>query len=261
MAGLLLCMGIWTAWAWVQRAETVGGRTSAPSAAARTVQNIACIGACENVTVTSDQEPGRVYLENTAFDACIPVTLWANRVREDQIGVNGFLFHRGGQVNLRPITVDGSGGENMAVRMVMKDAAPTLKDENLPAVFSFTLRDQGDWNLIDSASFAAENGSGMSVNTEYASGVVTMYDGCSENARNLVTYALYQAPELVWEGSEQTYLVTIVRRGTYGESIEAQDVKVFERIYTQAELEASSILVEAIDDDVTLRFELVVGGE
>lgn len=255
IGALAFCLGVWVLWSQLQGATT--GDMGFPTADQRTVQNVACSGPCENVTLTSDQEPGKVYLENTNYDACIPVTLWANRMREDQVGVNGYLFDRGAQINLRPITVDTSAGESVAVRMVMADAMPTWYEGELPAVFSFSLKDQGDWNLIDAETFVAERAEGMSVDTEYASGVVVMHDGCSDNAKDLVTYALYQSPELVWPGSEQTYLVTIVRRGTYGESTETEDAKIFERIYTQSELEAQSISVEAVDGDVTLTFDLV----
>jgi hypothetical protein len=254
VAALAVCLGGWVLW---HRAYETTGDLGLPTAEQRTVQNVTCSGSCSNVTLTSDQEPGKVYLENTAYDSCIPVTLWANRMREDQVGVNGYLFDRGAQVNLRPITVDTSAGDTVAVRMVMADAVPSWYEGELPAVLSFSLKDQGDWNLIDAESFSVENGAGMSVSTEYASGVVMMADGCSENAKDLVTYALYQSPELVWSGSEQTYLVFIVRRGMYGESTETEDVTIFERIYTQSELEAQSITVEAVDGDVTLTFDLV----
>ncbi len=252
---LAVCLGIWQFWWSIQ--NTMTGIPTLPMASARTVANVSCSGSCEKVTVTSDQEPGRVYLENTAFDSCIPVTLWANRMREEQIGVNGYAFDQGGQINLRPITVDASSGEQIAVRMVMADAVPEWYEQTLPAVFSFIVKDEGDWNMIDAESFVVEHGEGMSVSTEYLSGSVTLYDGCSENAKNLVTYTLYQSPELAWPGSEQTYLVFLVRRGTYGASEESADVKIFERVYTQGELEAEAITVEAVDGDVTLTFDLV----
>ena len=255
IVALAVCLGGWVLWGRFHGATT--GDLGIPTAEQRTVQNVACRGSCGNVTLTSDQEPGKVYLENNAYDSCIPVTLWANRMREDQVGVNGYLFDRGAQVNLRPVTVDTSAGEHGAVRFGMADVVPSWYENTLSAVFSFSLKDQGDLNLIDAESFSVEYGEGMSVDTEYASGVVTMADGCSESAKSLVTYALYQSPELVWPGSEQTYLVFIVRRGTYGESNATQDVRIFERMYTQSELEAQSIAVEAVDGEVTLTFDLV----
>jgi hypothetical protein len=252
---LAFCLGIWAMWGRYSGMTT--GDMGMPTAEQRTVANAVCRGSCANVTLTSDQEPGKVYVENTAFGSCIPVSLWANRMREDQVGVNGYLFDHGAQISLRPITVDTSAGENVAVRLVMADAMPLWYEGELPAVFSFSLKDRGDWNLIDAESFRVQNGDGMSVDTEYASGVVSMHDGCAENAKDLVTYALYQSPELVWPGSEQTYLVTIVRRGTYGESNDTEDVKIFERTYTQNELVAQSISVEATDGGVTFAFDLV----
>ncbi len=126
-----------------------------------------------------------------AYDLCIPVTLWANRIREDQVGVNGHFFDRGVQVNFRPITVDTSAGENVMVHMVMADVVPSWYEGERSAVFTFSLKDHGDWNLIDAESFSVENGEGVRVHTEYASGPVTMVDGCSENAKALATYTLW----------------------------------------------------------------------
>ncbi len=255
IGALTVSLGVWSVWHLMD--GTITGDLGFPAAEQRLVQNVACSGSCENITLASDQEPGKVYLENAKYDSCIPVTLWANRMREDQVGVNGYLFDHGGQISLRPITVDTSAGEHVAVRMVIADAMPEWYEGELSAVFSFSLKDRGDWNLIDAETFVAENADGMSVDTEYASGVVPMHDGCSENAKGLVTYALYQSPELVWPGSEQTYLVFIDRRGTYGESTDAESIRIFERVYTQSELEAQSIPVEAVDGDVTLSFDLV----
>ena len=252
---LALCLGIWQFWWSVQ--NTMTGMSNIPMADQRIVTNISCSGTCDAVTVTSDQEPGKVYLENTAYDSCVSVTLWANRMREGQIGVNGYVFDQGGQMNLRPITVDATFGEQTAVRMVMADAVPAWYEKTLPAIFSFIVNDEGDWNLIDAETFAVEHGEGMRVSTDNESGSVTLHDGCSESAKNLVTYALYQSPEVVWPGSEQTYLVFLVRRGAYGVSEALGDVKIFERVYTQRELEAESISVEAVDGDVTVSFELV----
>jgi hypothetical protein len=255
LVALAVCLGSWAIWGRFRGVTT--GDMGTPTAEQRVVQNMLCSGLCENVTVTSEQEPGKVYLENTAYDSCIPVTLWANRMRENQVGVNGYFFDQGAQVNLRPTTLDTSAGESAVVRMAMADVVPSWYEEKSDAVFSFSLQQQDDWNLIDAASFSVENGEGIRVNTEYATGVVTMADDCSENADGLITYALYQSPELVWPGSEQAYLVSVVRRGGSGEREQEHGVKIFERIYTQAELEARSIAVEVVDGDVMLSFELV----
>lgn len=255
IGALGICLLGWVLWDIAYGVDVDDYETQ--TAEERVVQHVACSGACANVMVTSDQEPGKIYWDNTAYDTCIPVALWANRMREGQVGVNGYFFDRGAQVNFRPITVDTSAGENVQVRVVMADVVPAWYEGKLSAEFSFSLRDQGDWNLIDAETFTVERGEGVSVRTEYASGVVPLTDGCTENAKALVTYVLYQAPELAWSGSEQTHLVFIDRRGTYGEGDVEESARIFERVYTQNELDAESIAVEATDGDVKLSFDLV----
>lgn len=224
----------------------------------RNVQNAACSGDCDHVSLTSDQYPGVIFVSSSATSAsCIPVTLWANRMREDQIGVNGFAFYEGGQKNLPPVTVDGDALDGRAIPFSVSSSSIDSDLEAEIAVFNIHLRDSGDLNLIDSEKFDEENGYGFLVSTDYESGSVTLFDGCSTDAKEEQIYALYQAPEVVPPGEDKTYLVSVTRRGMYGASEENQDAVIFEKIFSSTELQENIVHIRAVDGDVTFDFDLV----
>ena len=59
-----------------------------------------------------------------------------------------------------------------------------------------------------------------------------MADGCSESAKSLVTYALYNL-RTVWPGSEQTYLVFIVRRRHTGKATQHKTFEFLNAVHAE----------------------------
>ncbi|MFA6017582.1 MAG: hypothetical protein WCT28_04040 [Patescibacteria group bacterium] len=222
----------------------------------RSVQNAVCSGDCDHVSLTSDEQPGVIFVSSLETSAsCIPVTLWANRMREDQIGINGFAFYKGWQKNLAPVTVNSDALDGRAIPFSVSSSS--IDSEADVAVFDVYLRDSGDWNLIDSEKFDEENGHGFSVSTDYESGSVTLFDGCGADAKEEKIYALYQDPEVVPPGEDKTYFVSITRRGIYGASEESQDAVIFEKIFSSVELQENVIHIRAVDGEITFDFDLV----
>lgn len=254
LALLLLVGGSFLLWNWRHGTTGDGAFVTLEH---RVIDNVTCSGSCEHVQLTSDQYPGTVYFSSEDTLSCIPVVLWANQIRDDQVGMNGYAFYDGGQVNLRPITVDASALDGDPVMIRVPRTVEGSTQDSDAGVFSVQLRNTGEWNLIDPSSFHADSGEGFVVKTDNNSGMIELWNGCSDAARNIATYVIYQAPDLAFAGEDPVYRVSVTRRGAYGESQEEADVTVFEHLYSSQDMTHDSVHVDVTDGERTFGFDLV----
>lgn len=225
----------------------------------RAVKNVTCSGECSGVSLASNQLPGTVYfsgrntVDGSGTDSCTRVMLWANQVREDQVAINGYALKDGFQTNLRPVTVDLSALTGDPVEF------PVIHTASTRTVFSVTLRDAGDGNLIDRTGFSAvENTEDYLVKTEYETGdAVTLLDECADDAKAFTEYTLYQSPNLGGPGEPLTYLVALGRMPDVGADDAFNVVSVFEKNYTEEEMSERVVHVTVADGDTTFDFDLV----
>ncbi len=268
VALLIPCVLIAVAVTWrVYTSEAnVTGQVVLSSAAQRHVENVQCTGACENILLVSNQEPGVRYYAGGDCPTCIEANIWAGQTREGEITINGYAFYDGVQVNLAPQIFDAEVLDGRPLGWVLPLYPPGTvfpsdgPDPFMDPSFNIRLKDTGDENVIDTFEFiptpdsSAEN---ITIVTDHASGRVTAFDTCTQTNKDTDIYALYQAPNLHGPQNSDSYAVTIEHRESLAAGTITGGTSVFQKEFIFEELSEQKLHVTATIGDATFTFDLV----
>ncbi len=244
---------------WMSRSsgpdEVVIGDGLVLSADERRVENVTCEGSCDNLIVTSQQQPDVRYYGAATLHACTLVNMWANTTsREGQITIGGYGYYDGFHDNLRTRTVEPEAIDGRTIDYKIPKTASNSDDV---WTFALTLAERGEWNVLNTVTSADDAVSGFAIVTDRNDARATLLDSCSDESKALRVYSIYNAAEVVPTGSEAVYSVTVADESFYERPTDGSQKYFLEQRYGEDVLTEPRMHISVPVKDAVISFDLV----